>query len=132
MKKLKTITTLFLVLNFIYKGLKMNQNLLKDLDESFETLFDNFNRKNGSEALKINLHCIKSNYLSLQEDDETSKKELEIIKEHLGLLEYIKRSCVYLSGTFDLKQLQAQMNLFNKDLNLLNKLNHKGLSNARD
>lgn len=132
MKKLKTITTLFLVLNFIYKGLKMNQNLLKDLDESFETLFDNFNRKNGSEALKINLHCIKSNYLSLQEDDETSKKELEIIKEHLGLLEYIKRSCVYLSDTFDLKQLQAQMNLFNKDLNLLNKLNHKGLSNARD
>lgn len=93
----------------------MNQELLKDLDKSFETFFDNFKHNNGSEALKISLGCIESNYLSLQEDDETNEEELKIIEKHLSDLEYFRRSGDYLSYPNNLKPLQAQMSLFDDD-----------------
>lgn len=92
----------------------MKQELLDELMKSFDSYFDNFKRNNGSEALKISLDCIECNYLDLKEDDETTKEELKIIEEHLDYLEFVRRSCEYLSGTRDLEIMQTQITSFKR------------------
>ena len=87
----------------------MKKELLKELDQSFKTYFDNFNRNNGDESLKISLDCIISNYLSLKEDDETNEEELKLIEEHLSDLIHYKRSSEYLSWTKDLEALYDEI-----------------------
>lgn len=87
----------------------MKLDLLIELDKSFKTYFDNFNRNNGSESLKISLDCIISNYLNLKEDNETSKEELKLIERHLSDLMHNKRSSEYLSWTKDLEALYNEI-----------------------
>lgn len=83
----------------------MKLDLLIELDKSFKTYFENFNRNNGDESLKISLDCIISDYLSLKEDDETNEEELKLIEQHLSDLIHYKRSSEYLSWTKDLEAL---------------------------
>lgn len=87
----------------------MKKDLLIELDKSFKTYFDNFNRNNGDESLKISLDCIISNYLNLKEDDETNEEELKLIERHLSDLMHNKRSSEYLSWTKDLEALYDEI-----------------------
>lgn len=88
------------------------EELLGNLKKSYDAYFDNFNRNNGDEALKISLDCIISDYLSLKESDVLSKDENELVKHHLSDLFHQKRSSEFLSWTKDLESLFKELFLY--------------------